>query len=477
MQSLHQHVSLFPLLAKALQDLLSGFELKDAYRNMLSTELTLVFQNQEEQLSIVLNTEAKTGLFFFYEYNLDRNGAVFPLFKDLVSKPVLSVSSHTNNRSFQLNFGSNQILVFKIYGALSNVLLYQNNEVTQMYRSGIENDRFLILNDFSQSQAQVQMPAFFGKYFVTQLPPPESIVVLSFEAIDGYLKAETDSIFEALNEFSKNFLQVYLFTTAQQKLVARYKQMIKKESGLVHGLSSFFKQLETDVPFDEIGHILMANLHQINRGEKLVSLHNFYRDLPIEIGLKKDLSPADNAAYYYQKAKNRKKELVLKTQQLDQAKIKLLALEETLAKIQNALSLKDLKPWIKEEKAKEQTPLKEKFRRFAFLDYLIYVGKNAKNNDELTLKFAHKDDLWLHAKGVSGSHVIIKHKAQQSFPSPVIRFAAQIAAHYSAAAGSTLVPVIFTPKKFVRKPKGANPGQVSVEKEELLMVEPKLNEA
>jgi predicted ribosome quality control (RQC) complex YloA/Tae2 family protein len=103
------------------------------------------------------------------------------------------------------------------------------------------------------------------------------------------------------------------------------------------------------------------------------------------------------------------------------------------------------------------------------------VGKNAKNNDELTLKFAHKDDLWLHAKGVSGSHVIIKHKAQLAFPASVIEYAAQIAAHYSSAAGSSLVPVIYTPKKFVRKPKGANPGQVSVEKEELLLVEPKLN--
>lgn len=475
MQSLHQHVSLFPLLAKDLQDLLLGFELKDAYRNMLSSELTLVFQKQEEQLSIVLNTEAKTGLFFFYEYNLERNGAVFPLFKDLVSKPVVSVSNHSNNRSFQIDFGSNQFLVFKIYGALSNVLLYQNNEVTQLFRSGIENDRFLKLNEFPQSHLQVQMPVFYGNYFVTQLPPPDSSVVLLFEAIGGYLKLESDSIFEALNTFSKNYLQTYLFNAAQQKLVARYKQMIKKEAGLVHGLSSFFKQLETDIPFDEIGHILMANLHQITKGEKQVNLHNFYRDLPIVIELKKDLSPADNAAYYYQKAKNRKKELLLKTQQLDQAKTKLIAFQETLAKIVDAVSLKDLKPWIKEEKAKEQTPLKEKFRRFAFQDFLIYVGKNAKNNDELTLKFAHKDDLWLHAKGVSGSHVIIKHNAQLAFPASVIEYAAQIAAHYSSAAGSSLVPVIYTPKKFVRKPKGANPGQVSVEKEELLLVEPKLN--
>jgi predicted ribosome quality control (RQC) complex YloA/Tae2 family protein len=102
------------------------------------------------------------------------------------------------------------------------------------------------------------------------------------------------------------------------------------------------------------------------------------------------------------------------------------------------------------------------------------VGKNARNNDELTLKFAHKDDLWLHAKGVSGSHIVIKHKANLSFPEPLIQYAASLAAYYSSAAGSEWVPVLYTPKKYVRKPKGAHAGQVSVEREEVVLVQPKL---
>ncbi|MDZ4668535.1 MAG: NFACT RNA binding domain-containing protein [bacterium] len=474
MLSLHQHQALFPLLAEAMQQLLLGFKLKDAYRNMQSTELTLVFQKDLEELSLVLNIEAKTGLFFFYEYALERNGAVFPLFKEAINLPVLHVSAHANNRSFQCVFGSDQILVFKMYAALSNVLFYENGALKQLFRSSIENDRFIELNDFSQTHSQQELPQFKGYFFVSEQIEAGK-VLFTFEPIDGYLKLKTESIFEALNEFSKRYLQAFLFSTAHQKLLSQYKQKLKREAGLVRGLEYFFKQAETAVPFEEIGHILMANLHLIPKGEKQITLFDFYRDTPISIDLKKDLSAADNASYYYQKAKNRKQELLLKNKQLSVAQIRLSEVEKTFAQIAEAVNLKALKPWIKEEKLKEQTPLKEKFRKFSLHDYLIYVGKNAKNNDELTLKFAHKDDLWLHAKGVSGSHVIIKHKAQMPFPAPVIAYAAQIAAHYSSAAGSFLVPVIYTFKKFVRKPKGANPGQVSVEKEELLVVEPRLN--
>jgi len=104
---------------------------------------------------------------------------------------------------------------------------------------------------------------------------------------------------------------------------------------------------------------------------------------------------------------------------------------------------------------------------------MIYTwGKSAGNNDKLTFGFAHKEDMWLHARDVSGSHVIIKHKQKGIFPKPVIEKAARIAAFFSKSKGSILTPVIYTPRKFVRKPKGAAPGAVIAEKEEMILVEP-----
>ncbi|MEQ8810389.1 MAG: hypothetical protein RIE59_15060, partial [Imperialibacter sp.] len=79
-----------------------------------------------------------------------------------------------------------------------------------------------------------------------------------------------------------------------------------------------------------------------------------------------------------------------------------------------------------------------------------------------------------HAKDVPGSHVVLKWRAGQNFPKPVIEQAAALAAYYSKRKTDTLCPVIFTPKKWVRKPKGAHPGAVIVEREEVIMVEPGL---
>jgi predicted ribosome quality control (RQC) complex YloA/Tae2 family protein len=101
------------------------------------------------------------------------------------------------------------------------------------------------------------------------------------------------------------------------------------------------------------------------------------------------------------------------------------------------------------------------------------VGKNAKNNDLLTLKYAKKFDIWLHARDVSGSHVIIRNPQQRTVPKHVIEKAAELAAHFSKRATESLCPVIVTAKKYVRKTKDLLPGQVIVDREEeVVMVKP-----
>jgi predicted ribosome quality control (RQC) complex YloA/Tae2 family protein len=125
------------------------------------------------------------------------------------------------------------------------------------------------------------------------------------------------------------------------------------------------------------------------------------------------------------------------------------------------------------QKQDEEKAIKENlFKKFVYKGFEIWVGKNAKNNDLLTQKYAYKEDLWLHAKDVSGSHVIIKYQAGKTFPSDVIEKAASLAGYYSKRSTDSLCPVIVTPKKFVRKTKDLAQGQVIVEKEDIIMVVP-----
>ena len=98
--------------------------------------------------------------------------------------------------------------------------------------------------------------------------------------------------------------------------------------------------------------------------------------------------------------------------------------------------------------------------RFESTDgYPIYVGRNNRQNDELTFKLARKDDIWLHAQKVHGSHVIISCGGTKP-PDDTITQAAQLAAHYAETAGGQNIPVDVTPVKQVKKISGAKPGMV-----------------
>lgn len=120
------------------------------------------------------------------------------------------------------------------------------------------------------------------------------------------------------------------------------------------------------------------------------------------------------------------------------------------------------------EAASKQLP----FRMYKREGFEILVGKNARNNDELSFHFAAKNDLWLHAKDVTGSHVVIRHRAGKDLPPMVLEYAAQLAAFFSKRKQDTLVPVIYTPRKYIRKRKGDPPGLVAVDREQVIMVEP-----
>ena len=123
----------------------------------------------------------------------------------------------------------------------------------------------------------------------------------------------------------------------------------------------------------------------------------------------------------------------------------------------------------KENQAESQKPI---FKVYEYMGFQILVGRNAKNNDELTFKYGYKEDLWLHAKDVKGSHVLIKYQSGKNFPRPVIQVAAQLAAFYSSNKNTNTCPVIFTPRKFVRKSKGLPAGAVFVDKEDIIFVKP-----
>ncbi|MDX5436523.1 MAG: NFACT RNA binding domain-containing protein, partial [Pontibacter sp.] len=187
-------------------------------------------------------------------------------------------------------------------------------------------------------------------------------------------------------------------------------------------------------------------------------------------------TPQKFAERLYRKAKNQHVEVKQLEEKVERKLEELIVLEDALQALAEVENYKQLKAYLREYShllgSKQQEQVQIPFRVFESEGFKILVGKSSKNNDELTQRHTYKEDLWLHAKDVSGSHVVIKHQAGKSIPNTVLEKAAQLAAYYSKRKTDSLCPVIYTPKKWVRKPKGAAPGAVMVEREKVLLVKP-----
>lgn len=231
------------------------------------------------------------------------------------------------------------------------------------------------------------------------------------------------------------------------------------------------------------GELLTASLHQLQKGQTEARVTNFYvEEMPeITIPLDAQLSPQENAQAYFKKYNKVKKSIPILEEQIRQTEEQIAYLESVLQMIATA-GLQDLQE-IREELEQEgilkahKKPGGQKKKqpaaqpeRFLSSDGIeVYVGKNNRQNDYLTMKMAHSADTWLHTKDIPGSHVVIRAK---DVPEATLLEAAQLAAYFSKAKESNQVPVDYTLIKNVWKPNGAKPGMVLYEAQRTLYVTP-----
>lgn len=237
------------------------------------------------------------------------------------------------------------------------------------------------------------------------------------------------------------------------------------------------------------GELITANIYSIEeKADRFTALNYYEEDMP-EIVIKLDpmLTASENANKYYAKYNKAKRTRAAAAEQKKQTEEELNYLESVLTSIESSEDDSDIREikaelaaqgYIKAKKipkGKTQVLKKSKPMHFISSDGIdIYVGKSNVQNDELTIKFADSDDIWLHTKNIPGSHVIIK-CGSETPPDRTIVEAAVIAATYSKAKESSKVPVDYTARKNVKKPGGAKPGMVIYERNKTLYVDPDPN--
>ena len=313
----------------------------------------------------------------------------------------------------------------------------------------------------------------------------EVLALAPLHHLDDLREERFDTVDEAVGIFARRTLGQHRFRAAYDPLE---KALAKAHADLRRRTERMLDELARESRADRYerwGHLLMASAATVPPRADEASLPDLFADnTPITIPLDPALNAVENAQRYYDKARRTRQarahaeaRLLDAEQQAEQA----AALLERLRRIDSYSALTAFKKNEAEALARfvsgpaggaERLP----FRRFALADgYEVWVGRNAKQNDALTFRHARKYDLWMHARGVGGSHVVLRLPNRHAQPGqPMLEQAAAIAAHFSKAQGSTLVPVMIAPRKYVRKPKGAPPGAVVVEREDVLIVEPRL---
>lgn len=296
----------------------------------------------------------------------------------------------------------------------------------------------------------------------------------AFESVETFA-----SINDAMKFYSFKLHQVEHFGKELKTLRGQLERLIEKNQTQIQAMEAQSQKNRAE-EYERCGQLLMANLHRLEKGMSEITVENFFDGDSMVIALDKKKSPYQNAEMYFEKAKKSRANAEVSAERLTHARENLMCLLKLQSELSQITSLRAFERWRKANVqvlqkfllvSKEEAEKQMLFRRFQLAPNVeVWVGKNAKNNDLLTFKYARPNDLWLHARGVSGSHCILKSSKPPTRDE--VERAASIAAYYSSAKGSELVPVICTPKKYVRKPKGAEVGAVVVEREEVLLVKP-----
>ena len=320
-------------------------------------------------------------------------------------------------------------------------------------------------------------------YFLIPEEKSDEPFKLNFFIDDFYFYKES-------NEQFKNYRNTLL------KLIL---DILKKYKKRLYNIDEKLKECDNMDKYRLYGELITSNLYRIpNKNVEEIELENYYdNNSKITIKLDKRFSPSINAKRFFKKYSKLKNALIIVSEQKTETLKELDYIESVIYELENCSTIDDIASIYEEisenEVFKEKTTLKTNNKKsklkksnltknktvsfnpikYTVDGYTVFVGRNNKENDYLTLKFANKNDIWFHTKDFHGSHTILKLDNNLPYPSnDILVKVAELAAKHSKARNSSNVPVDYCEVKFVKKPSGSKPGMVIYTNNKTLNVTP-----
>lgn len=387
--------------------------------------------------------------------------------------------------------------VFKsIYSSFQGISPIIAKEI--VYRSNIEIEKNVsslesyeierIWNSFTRLFSQIRKGIFYPCVFIDK--HVDKLIDFSSVKITMYDEYSVDEYADMSETVDTYYFQKDSKDRTRQKSSDLRKNISTKldraNKKLAKQKFEFLKSQEAG-KYKHLGELITSYIYMIKPGMKSVKVVNFFspENNEVEIPLKENLTPSENAQRYFKRYSKLKTASVELAKQIEISESEIEYLENILMHIDNSENPKDIEDIVEElvgegyvkrnKKTKKNASRKKseiELKHFTSSDgFIIYVGKNNKQNDYLTLKFASNEDLWLHTKDIPGSHVIIK-RGDREISEIAIKEASFLAAYFSKGKYSSKVPVDYVERKYIKKPNGAKPGMVIYENNKTVYVTP-----
>ncbi|MBA4310345.1 MAG: hypothetical protein C0425_08415 [Chlorobiaceae bacterium] len=310
-----------------------------------------------------------------------------------------------------------------------------------------------------------------------------SIAPFSFKQFDNSNNSGAESIFDGSIKFISRQHQFSEYHN-RYKLIQKYLE--RELSFLNKKISNLKKRIDDgskEEYYKKIANLILINISSLEKGlESIVVIDIIDDSEEIKIILNPLLTPIENANNYFEKSKKEKSSFIISKELYERTNKQFLRMSEIYKKFNEINNIAELKNFMREYEIKEnqnekdENDLTTKFRRYVIDNkYHFFVGRDSKNNDLLTTKFAKQNDYWFHARGVSGSHCVLRvDNTKEGVPKSVIKKAASISAFHSKGKTSSLLPVAYALKKYVVKKKGMEIGSVILMKEDVILVKPEI---
>ncbi len=476
MKSLHQSAFLVQQMAKSLAKKYTNYWIDEIYSITKSELYICLKKSKTDKQIIICNFSAHNLLLLFPQSYPNRALKAIPQFKPTNKLKIKSIAPVINDRMLIFNLSNGFKLLFQFYARRSDVMLINDknavlmglkNQVTvgEVLDISVKETVFEAENweDFFKKNPFLPATSFSKDYQMSAaMQWVDEIKNNGLQIIDKkLLMSEAEEGIDVLQIIHSFNIEYIKDERIKAQIIAQEKQRLAATKSAQEKLANALNKKQALIKGNKhqlYADTIMMNLLAINRKLPSQPLFNFNTDETINVPLNIELSPIENANKYYQKAKNMHKEIAF--------------LDKKIMQLQHILAM-PIEANFKPKKIKEII-ISKPFMQFEYKGFEIKVGKSAEKNDELITKYCHKNDTWLHAKDVAGSHVIISNSNGTKLQTDVIEYAASLAAKYSKYRQQNLVAVAYTLRKYVFKNKKMTAGKVRIEKETVILVKPHL---